>query len=111
MALALSLSIVQDVKAASFVTAGSLNIARRYHTATVLPNGKVLVPGGFNAPDSPQASADIYDPSAGTWSSAGTMSSARAGHMAVHLQDGRILVMGGLDTPPGATASVDIYTE
>ena len=34
---------------ASFVTTGPLNTTRYFHTATLLPNGKVLVAGGYAA--------------------------------------------------------------
>ena len=48
---------------------GSLNTARFFHTATLLPNGMVLVAGGgFGS----LASAELYDPASGTWSFAST---------------------------------------
>jgi hypothetical protein len=39
-------------------TTGSLATGRGSHTATLLPNGKVLVSGGYNA--GPLASAELY---------------------------------------------------
>ena len=45
-ALALNLSPVHDAMAASWVTNSPLTTARANHTATLLPNGKVLVAGG-----------------------------------------------------------------
>src|SRR5437762_211556 len=45
---------------------GSLNTARGSHTATLLPNGKVLVAGGINS-SGVLASAELYDPASGTW--------------------------------------------
>ena len=41
--------------------------SRHLHTATLLPNGKVLVAGGFASGVGPLASAQIYDPKTGTW--------------------------------------------
>src|SRR5438445_492100 len=43
---------------------GSLNAAREFHTATLLPNGKVLVAGGRSSSGIILASAELYDPAA-----------------------------------------------
>jgi hypothetical protein len=82
---------------------GSMVVARSGHTATLLPDGKVLVAGGFDvtkAPGvggSPQivATAELYDPSTGTWSATGSMIETRQGHTATRLTNGTVLVVGG----------------
>src|SRR6266705_345561 len=51
----------------SWTATGSLTTARGLHTATLLPNGKVLVAGGVNG-SVLLASAELYDPASGTWS-------------------------------------------
>jgi len=43
--------------------APSLRDPRRQHTATLLPNGTVLLVGGTDATDSPTASIEVYAPS------------------------------------------------
>ncbi|PYL09028.1 MAG: hypothetical protein DME33_05555 [Verrucomicrobia bacterium] len=73
-----------------------------------LRDGRVLMPGGFSAFETPGASADVYDPRTGTWTPAGSMSVPRAGQPSTALPGNRVLVMGGLNSPPAATASVDI---
>src|SRR3977135_4254769 len=50
---------------------GSLATARFAHTATLLPNGKVLVAGGYNG--GVFASAELFDPDSGTWSATGSL--------------------------------------
>src|SRR5437773_1230762 len=76
-----------------------------------LPDGRVLVPGGHTAFQTPVSSADLYDPRTGTWTSAGSMSVVRAGHSSIVLRGNRgVLVMGGLGADDQTTtASVDIF--
>jgi hypothetical protein len=73
---------------------GSLNTARYGHTATLLPNGMVLVAGGYGAGGF-LASAELYNPSTGTWSETESLNVARNGHTATLLPNGQVLVAGG----------------
>jgi hypothetical protein len=60
----------------TWTTTGSMSAGHFYHTATLLPNGNVLVAGGFDASTTPLASAELYDPNTGTWSVTGSMNVA-----------------------------------
>ena len=73
---------------------GSLNFARYLHTATLLPDGIVMVAAGTND-DSLLASAELYDPASGTWSVTGSLNTARLAHTATLLPNGMVLVAGG----------------
>ena len=46
------------------------------HTATLLPNGKVLVAGGLDRSVNPSASAELYDPATVTWTATGNLVTA-----------------------------------
>jgi N-acetylneuraminic acid mutarotase len=83
-----------DPVAGTWTSTGSLITARSGHTATLLPNGLVLVAGGESGVNT-LASAELYDPVAGTWSSTGSLASPRFGHTATLLQNGSVLVAGG----------------
>ena len=56
-----------DPASGTWTATGSLATARCDHTATLLPNGKVLVAGGVDSSDGSLASAELYDPASGTW--------------------------------------------
>nr|MDA8100502.1 hypothetical protein [Nitrospiraceae bacterium] len=85
---------------------GAMAIPRDRHSATVLPNGKVLIAGGFNG-SSYVSSAELYDPSAGTWSTTGSLAAARGVHTATLLPNGKVLVAGGFDG--AALSSAELY--
>jgi hypothetical protein len=72
-------------------TTGPMRTARRRHTATLLPNGKVLVAGG----DGGISTAELYDPATGTFSFTSSMMTARTGHTATLLGNGKVLIAGG----------------
>src|SRR5262249_24071898 len=80
----------------SWTATGSMGTARAQHTATLLPNGEVLVAGGFDG-TSFVSSAELYDPAAGTWTATGSMGTARESHTATLLPNGKVLVAGGKD--------------
>src|SRR6187402_606705 len=54
---------VEPAGCSSWMFTGNLNTARDSHTATLLPNGVILVAGGFGPV---RASAELYDPVSGT---------------------------------------------
>src|SRR5262245_7501192 len=80
----------QTARAASFTTVAPLTSPREGHTATILPNGKVLVAGG-----NPNATAELYDPTTGTWTPTLPMASPRRDHTATLLPNGKVLIVGG----------------
>ncbi len=90
----------------TFTATGFMITSRADHTATLLPNGKVLIAGGdqYDLPSLVLASAELYDPSAGTFTATGNMTVARAGHNATLLSNGRVLISGGT-----ADLSAEIY--
>lgn len=92
---------------------GTLATARTYHTATLLPDGDVLVAGGMDDSGAFLASAELYHPQTGSWSPTGAMSISRTFHTATLLPTGQVLVAGGLTIVNGqetVVASAELYT-
>jgi hypothetical protein len=83
--------------AGTFVATGSMSTARSGATATLLPNGRVLVAGGVSGGDAWTilSSAELYDVGQGGFVQAGSMAQRRTDADAVALADGRVLIAGG----------------
>jgi hypothetical protein len=64
--------------------------ARARHTATLLPDGRVIVVGAGDG-----RAAEIFDPATERWTTTRNMVEARTNHTATLLPDGTVLVAGG----------------
>jgi hypothetical protein len=95
----------------------TFQVVRGSHSATLLPNGKVLVAGGTESStngnsiiDPTRASAEVYDPATGSWTLTGSMTQTRQAHTAVLLPSGKVLVAGGSSYFEGVfPTSVELY--
>jgi WD40 repeat protein len=96
-----------DPAKGEFIPTGRMTTERVSHIATLLPNGKVLIAGGFDR-NNVLASAELYDPDSGTFSATGSMSAGRSGYSATLLPDGKVLIAGGFDGS-GRLSGAELY--
>jgi hypothetical protein len=84
-----------------------MNAGRFAHTATLLPDGTVLIAGGQGASGTALQSEEIYDPGTGDFSTvASGMVAARSNHTATLTLGGSVLLAGGLNGTPQSAAEV-----
>ena len=90
----------------------SMNAARASATATLLPNGQVLIAGGFRNVTSNTGSlfsTEIYDPATNSFAaSTPSMNDSRDSAMATLLPNGKVLIAGGFGNS-GFLSSTEIY--
>jgi hypothetical protein len=101
-----------DPSTGTFAATGNMTIGRSGHTATLLPDGTVLIAGG-GVGSSSTVSAELYDPAAGTFSRTGDMTRGRSNHTAILLLNGTVLIAGAFPDPgtdPGISGTAELYT-
>jgi uncharacterized repeat protein (TIGR01451 family) len=104
-----TLLALAPVHAAGWSAGSSLNVSRYLNTATLLPNGKVLVAGGSDGVNG-YVSTELYDPGTGGFSLAGVMGAARHRHTATLLPTGQVLIAGGSSSATAdGLASAELY--
>ncbi len=95
----------------------NLNRKRRSHTATLLPDGRVLVSGGTTGGKNDGvdggtqlATSEIFDPTTGTWELLpNNLNTARSFHTAHTMPNGAIVLFGGLDATGSASRQVEAF--
>lgn len=99
-------------KTGSVAETARMHIARASQSSTLLPDGKVLIAGGFGGSGTesdPYRSTEIYDPRTGSFQPAGNMSIGRSGHTATLLKSGKLLIAGGWTGRYNLRRSAELY--
>jgi hypothetical protein len=104
---------IYDPASGTFTFTGSMTTPRYSHSATLLPDGDVLIAGGSasSVTGVPLATAELYSPISETFSAIGNMNTAHANHTATLLAHGKVLVAGGSNQPSDAKNSVTAVAE
>jgi hypothetical protein len=97
-----------DPSTAKFSSTGPMRTGRIEATATLLPDGRVLVAGGWGCVHPKKcfvgnlvlgedvlASAELYDPTTGKFTPTGSMSAPRENGTAILLASGKVLMLNG----------------
>jgi hypothetical protein len=93
---------------------GAMREERASHTATLLPDGRVLIAGGFRKISGRDdeiytSSAELFDPQTKKFSSTGEMAYARGGHTATLLRGGGLVLIAGGWNLMGVISSAELY--
>jgi hypothetical protein len=99
-----------DPATGTFAGAGNMTVARDGHTATLLPDGKVLISGTELPGGGALSNAEIYDPVSGAFRPTSSMIAARYSHKATLLNNGQVLITGGFQPFPAPGSSAELYT-
>lgn len=92
--IAIASAEIFDPLTNTFMPTKDMNEPRNGQTATLLPDGQVLLVGGWNQ-SGRTSTAELYDPQTGTFEYTGSMMAPRQGMTATLLKNGWVLIAGG----------------
>ncbi len=112
-AIPLALSCPQpiDTSRETLTPTATMRAARAAHTATALPDGRVLVAGGFTSKEMAAHGAEVYDPGSGRFAPTLPMVALRHSHTATLLPNGKVLIVGGYTEGTKPTATAELFDE
>ena len=87
--------------------AGALAVPRASHSATLLPDGAVLIAGGYDGACG-IATTELFEPASGKTLPGPKLTVPRCSHSATALADGRVLLAGGW-SGADVVASAELY--
>jgi hypothetical protein len=98
-----------DGPGAGHLVAGpDMRSARAAHSAVALPDGRVLVTGGFDQSGLPRG-AEMYDPSTGEFGELPSMITPRHSHTGTSLPAGSVLIVGGFGNREMTLSAAEIF--
>jgi len=107
----LATAMTYNPSTGTWTKAPNMSVARAYATATPLPDGRVLIAGGYDAQIRPLASSQFFNPTSSTWTTGPTLTHGRFRQSAVLLKGGGVLVVGGADqeNPDRLLSSAELF--
>jgi hypothetical protein len=91
----------------AFSKVGNLSTGRQGAGSGLLPDGRVIVVGGFGPGGAINSTADIYDPKLGVFSTTQDLADYRYRGTTTILVDGSALLVGGLGKSAAPIASIE----
>jgi hypothetical protein len=109
-AVRLASAAVYDAVTNRFTATSPMSVRRIAHTATRLPDGRVLIAGGVTTGTTNSiATAEIYDPTSNRFTLTATLTHARQSHAAIALADGRVLLSSGFNGVTGSLPMTEAF--
>ena len=106
--IAIASAEIFDPASNTFTPTSDMNEPRNGHTATLLPNGRVLLAGGWNQ-QGRTATAELFDPQTGTFEYTGSLMAPRQGLTATLLHNGQVLIAGGDSARNAPQLTAELY--
>lgn len=90
-----------------FKSGPTMTSKREGHTASLLPNGKVFIAGGYQRPNIYHLTTELYDPTNNSMTPGPSLLTGRAYHTAITLANGYTLLIGGYN----GNLSPDVFSK